>query len=75
MRVSAMAQLPDASSVEMLFALLSGYLREDGARSKAGLDQYVEWLRTHGHAGLADQVCSNASVADSLNFLMEQHHS
>jgi hypothetical protein len=70
-----MAQLPDASSIEMLFSLLSGYLREDGARSKAGLDQYVEWLRTHGNDKLADLVRSNASVADSLNFLMEQHHS
>ena len=36
-RVTVMAQLPDASSVEMLFSLLSGYLRVDGARSKACL--------------------------------------
>jgi hypothetical protein len=70
-----MAQSPDASSIELLFSLLGGYLREDGARSKAGLDQYVDWLRTHGHDDLADLVCSNASVADSLKFLMEQHHS
>jgi hypothetical protein len=61
--------------MEVLFSLLSSYLREDGARSKAGLDKYVEWLRTHGNDGLADQICSNASVADSLIFLMEQHHS
>jgi hypothetical protein len=69
-----MAPLPLVNSIEILFALLSDYLREDGKRSTAGPDAYVEWLRSHGRPELADVVSSNPTVADSLQFLMEQHH-
>jgi hypothetical protein len=69
-----MAPLPLVNAIEMLFALLSDYLREDGKRCTAGLDPYVEWLRSHGRDELADVACNNATVADSLLFLMEQHH-
>lgn len=69
-----MAPLPLVNSIEILFALLSDYLREDGKRSAAGIEPYVEWLRSQGRPELADIVSNHATVADSLQFLMEQHH-
>jgi hypothetical protein len=69
-----MAPLPLVNSIEILFALLSDYLREDGKRSTAGLEAYVQWLRSHGRPELADIASNNPTVGDSLQFLMEQHH-
>ena len=69
-----MAPLPLVNSIEILFSLLSDYLREDGKRARPDSTPYVEWLRSHGSPELADIASNNPTVADSLQFLMEQHH-
>ena len=68
-----MTPLPLTTAIERLFALLNEYLLEDGHRKDGGLNPFVDWLRANMHDELADVACSNANVADSLRFLMEQH--
>lgn len=68
-----MKQVPDATAVASAITLLGQCLDEDRQRSRAGLDAYLEWRRNQGRQELVELILTNASVADSLRTLMEQH--
>jgi hypothetical protein len=68
-----MKQLPNSAAAASAITLLGQYLDEERQRSRAGLEAFLDWLRSQGRHELPEFIVKNASVADSLCGLMEHH--